>query len=298
MLTKSSITNVSTISSAWVSKLVLTALSLYSIRIIGINLNAELCAIYFVGISLLGWFNLSDFGIGASVQNYISECRAANKSYKNYQTALNQIVIFISLLTIIIIFSISNIVVDLSFDEFKNVDINYKENIFICIALLICITNIFGIINKILYAVELGFIANIGSMLGALFSLLLIFQIDNLTINKLDLNNYIIIIYGPTLIVTTILFLIFNKFQVHELYKIEKKIIGEIIFRAKNFFLIGIYQAFIINLDFIIAANYLKPIDIITYGVLTRIFGFTAFFYTSVYALLWPKFTKYLTLND
>jgi len=289
--------NISTVFTAWINRLILGVLSLYSIRIVGINLSAEICAIYFIAISLTGWFNLSDFGVGASIQNYISECRASKISFEKYQNSLNQIVIIMIIITIMIIYSISNVIVDLAFGKFQEININYKNSVLIYIAISICLTNIFGVINKVLYAIDLGFISNLGSITGGLFSLILLILIDNLHIDKSELKNYIILIYGPTLIITAIIFLKYNKFNLYLIKNFDKHTIIKILNRSKYFFLIGLFQSFIINLDFIIAANYLMPIDIIIYGILYKLFGFTAFFYTSIYGVLWPKFTEYLTKN-
>jgi hypothetical protein len=113
--------NISTVFTAWINRLILGVLSLYSIRIVGINLSAEICAIYFIAISLTGWFNLSDFGVGASIQNYISECRASKISFEKYRNSLNQIVIIMIIITIMIIYSISNVIVDLAFGKFQEI---------------------------------------------------------------------------------------------------------------------------------------------------------------------------------
>ena len=93
--------------SAWISRIGIAAIQIFTIRTLTSYLGEEKYAVYVILYSLLAWCNLSECGVGFSLQNYISESRAAQKDYSVYlRTAFQIIVIlFFVFLSIAFLFS-------------------------------------------------------------------------------------------------------------------------------------------------------------------------------------------------
>ncbi|EAP8346145.1 transporter, partial [Salmonella enterica] len=70
--------------SSWLSKIIIAGVQLASISYLISILGEEKYAIFSLLTGLLVWCSAVDFGIGTGLQNYISECRAKNKSYDAY----------------------------------------------------------------------------------------------------------------------------------------------------------------------------------------------------------------------
>jgi O-antigen/teichoic acid export membrane protein len=71
-------------SSTWISKIIVSLMQIVTIRSLLSYLGEERYAIYnMIAFSLTLWFNLVDFGLGFSLQNFISESRAKKESYEN-----------------------------------------------------------------------------------------------------------------------------------------------------------------------------------------------------------------------
>ncbi|MEW6013162.1 MAG: transporter, partial [Elusimicrobiota bacterium] len=74
-------THILVASSAWVSKVIISLIQLFIMKNLIQILGEEKYSVYAILTGLIGWFALFDFGIGTSLQNYISEYRANNKNY-------------------------------------------------------------------------------------------------------------------------------------------------------------------------------------------------------------------------
>jgi putative O-antigen transporter len=70
--------------SNWISKILQAFLQIYTIKLLTVILGLDEYAIYTLLIALSGWIFLSDFGLGSSLQNFISECRVKNLDYNMY----------------------------------------------------------------------------------------------------------------------------------------------------------------------------------------------------------------------
>ena len=67
--------------SNWMARILQAVLQIYIIRLLTTILNLDEYAMYTLLVALAYWICLSDFGLGVSLQNFISECRAKEKDF-------------------------------------------------------------------------------------------------------------------------------------------------------------------------------------------------------------------------
>src|SRR3569832_741575 len=68
--------------------------------------------------------------------------------------------------------------------------------------------------------------------------------------------------------------------------------------RAFSFWVFSIMAAAVLQIDYIIISQFLKPRDIIVYTIATKVFGLAMFFYTAMTTAFWPVFTELVAKND
>ena len=115
--------------SAWISRIGIAIVQIFTIRMLTSYLGEEKYAVYVILYSLLAWCNLSECGVGFSLQNYISESRAAQKDYSVYLKTAFQIIVILFITFLSIAFSFSSYLQNfllsnyLHISEVKNVNI-------------------------------------------------------------------------------------------------------------------------------------------------------------------------------
>ena len=175
--------------SAWISRIGIAIVQIFTIRMLTSYLGEEKYAVYVILYSLLAWCNLSECGVGFSLQNYISESRAAQKDYSVYLKTAFQIIVILFITFLSIAFSFSSYLQNfllsnyLHISEVKNVNI-----VLIIISIFIFLTFV-NISIKILYAMQRGVIPNILQLVSYIISAILI-----ICLNKYSSDNSFIIL--------------------------------------------------------------------------------------------------------
>jgi O-antigen/teichoic acid export membrane protein len=115
-----------------------------SIRTLLIYLGEERYAVYTIALSLTLWFNLADFGLGFSIQNFISEARAKKESYEKYIIATLQIIVFLLTVALLAVILISYTAQEIIFRKFDSVFILDCSRVSVLISKLARIPKIIG----------------------------------------------------------------------------------------------------------------------------------------------------------
>lgn len=283
--------------SAWSSRVIIAITQLLSVRILMKSIGAEQYAIFAIMTGLAGWYFLADMGLGNSVQNYISECRAKEQSYDNYLKTMQVIVIIILLIEIILIYSTSPYIAPILLKKFMFMCNATKIKIFFTVSILYIGNGIGNIITRVWYAQQKGYLSNIILSIGSLIGLGSTYLIANSNLaNKLYLS--LIVFIAPTTIL--LLFALFYRFWDHFNFsiKVNFKVLTNLVSRAYCFWLFSIMSAFVLMLDYIIMSQFLLAKEIVIYHITTKIYGFLFFFYNAFLQALWPVFTEKITANN
>lgn len=284
--------NLLIVSSAWIAKIANAVAVLLVIRIITSSLGTDYASVFIILTGLLGWYMLADIGIGSSIQNFISESRALNQPYLEYLRLATQIGTIILLIGISTCYILSYEIGGLLLAKFTFLSRSDMTLLFFVSASLYFSIAVGSIGYRIWYAEHRGYLANIIPASGGVLGLILVYfvQLSNIE-NKILL--IIIAFLSPPACLALISLFYRSRFYCVT-YQFEWEFVQKVFRRGSGFFFMNLIQAFIVNIDYIILTRFATTTDIIVYGVVSRIFGFLAFFYTSIYTELWPRFSELL----
>ena len=240
-------------------------------------------------ISLQAWAMLGDLGISNALQNKIAKQRASEQGYDDY---IIYSIIILGLIVLILLIILYIFGADLLVDILPGEYIGKSSRIKLIISTLgtIYLLNTFGLIGyKILYAEHKGYYANIISAVGSIMGLLGIY-----TLSLTNIGNKIlwasILWVGPAalLSMTTTIMILVSRVNEVNLGKLVE-VANEIKSLCINFFLLAIFSAITLQLDYLIIAKVMKDQDIITYSITTKILFTLVFFYTAISQVIYPK---------
>lgn len=282
-------------SANWISKGITALLNLFSVRILSSSLSEQDYTLFIVLIGLQSWFILSDFGIGSSIQNFISESRANNKSEKEYIASGNVLLILFCIALFLIILIVSYLIAPDYLKAFSEYTSREKMQLFILGASLLLFTNLFEVVYKFYYAQGRGHNAIFIYTLGRVLSFVGIWVLYKWQLTN-NIMVFIIIYQLPMVIMPFFSFLTFVKknnlsFKLSDNYaKILKRGIGFWVFTFM------IYIPF--QFDYYLIANYLPSKDVIIYNLFKRIFEIGTFIYGAVLVSIWPICTELLVKKE
>ncbi|PHV33810.1 hypothetical protein CSQ94_11345 [Janthinobacterium sp. BJB312] len=285
--------------SAWGSRIVIAALQLLSIRVLLEGLGAERYAVFLLTNALLSWYMLADMGVGISLQNYISEYRRDQETSANYLATASILCLGLFLFFSILLYFINQWLSQTYFKNFIFISDLEKGRIFLYSGMLFLMSGLGAVAYKAWYAHHKGYLANIMPAIASVIGFVAILIILKSDISENDKLFYCILgfISPPALIsVASLVWQIRN--VPPDCWKVETHVLSSLLKRASKFWILYALAAGVLNVDFLILSQYVPPSEISIYGIGTKIFGFAAFFYVSLYAALWPHFTEDISKNN
>ncbi|WP_067515009.1 MATE family efflux transporter [Endozoicomonas ascidiicola] len=277
-----------------ISKLITVAAQFISIRILIDLLGAEQYAVMALLLALPGWFLLCDFGVGASLQNYISECKVDNINFDDKIVAACISLVSILIILVGLIFLLSGFLGEFYLKPAVDLPSSQKTVLFFLSSIFGVLGGIGSVSYKILYALHKGYWANTLPAIMSLLSLITLTLIPPL-IESNELLICIIIWLLPNGIAPFALFIFFgfkrfSRFPLAIVY-------FELWDRAKDFFLLAVFSTITLQVDYVILSQLLSGTDIVIYNIVSKIFILVIFCYTAVLSALWPVLTELLRLN-
>lgn len=282
--------HINSISTLWLGRLIATLASFLIIRLISDGIGTDYSAVFIFLTGLLGWYAITDLGIGYSVQNFISEAKAKNKNYDEFIILGMQIGAFLLTIGLIASYLISIFFSEPLLQNFSFLnEVEIKFLILISSSLYI-VTTIGSIGYKIWYAENKPHLANLFPALGSIFGLLLVYLIQESEIENKMIFSMVGFLLPSAFLSILALFYRINQLKVSSFsgrYKLVK-----ILKRGSSFFYMSFVQAIIVNIDYLILIWFVSSSELLIYGIISRLFGFCAMFYSSIYTILWPRFTE------
>ena len=284
------------ISSAWIGKIVNAITTLLVIRFISTDLGLSFASIFIVLTGLLGWYAVVDLGLGSSIQNFISEAKASGQPYEDYLTLARLIGAALLIIGIGTCYLLSPIVGKILLANFTILDGTEMAMLFFISASLYVAMTIGSIGYKIWYAEHRGYLANTAPAIGAVLGAVLVYMVQFTNYENKILVCLIAFLSPPACFALASLFYR-GQFNL-QVTKINWINASKVFRRSSGFFYMTLTQAFIVNIDYVILARFGTSQDIVAYGIISRVFGFAAFFYTSIYSGLWPQFTELIVKKN
>jgi O-antigen/teichoic acid export membrane protein len=282
-------------SSAWLSKGVAAFSLLATVRILTGSLSLEGYSIFVLLTSLSGWFLLLDLGVGAVVQNKISQLRANNLSYDDVVNAgawggVICLVISLTLLWLVSPYAGPTLLKNIhALDEFQ------KSMLFFMAGTFMVCQGVGGIAYKIWYGQHRGYLSNILvaiASVGGLLGLMTVATIETEIGLELSLAAFL----APTAlfaITPLIWMLITTNRKMRPARLLEKIRLGVATIKSgRRFLLFALMSAGVLQIDYLVISQHLGATDIATYYIYTKVFSLGLFFYTAVLLSLWPVFAE------
>jgi O-antigen/teichoic acid export membrane protein len=281
--------------SAWISRAVLTLTQFAVVRIALSGLGLEKYAVFMLLTSLTGWFSLSDFGVGASIQNYISEARANGRPYNDFVAAGGIVAALLLFLTIVILYFASPFIAPLFLKQFLFLDGEEKSKLFFVTGALSIGAGLGGVVYKIWYAEQKGHLSNIVPAAASLCGLVgLVF------VKHMNFANGLFLSLLAYMVPTTLFPLISLAWK--ELRNLRECLsIDNLLYtcrlalkRGIRFWCFTVMAAGVLQIDYVIMSQFLVPRDIATYSISTKVFGLAFFIYNAILLALWPVFSEHI----
>ncbi|EJG5150934.1 MATE family efflux transporter, partial [Salmonella enterica subsp. enterica serovar Sandiego] len=223
--------------------------------------------------------------IGTGLQNYISECRAKNKSYDAYiKSALH--LSFIAIIFFIALFYIFSGVISAKYlSSFHEILQDKTRMLFFTSCLVFSSIGIGAIAYKILFAELVGWKANLLNASSYMIGMLGLLYIYYRGIS-VDIKLSLIVLYLPVGMIS-LCYIVYRYIKLYHV-KTTKSHYIEILRRSSGFFLFTLLSIVVLQTDYMVISQRLTPADIVQYTVTMKIFGLVFFIYTAILQALWP----------
>ncbi|MBM0491905.1 transporter [Aeromonas jandaei] len=276
--------------SSWVSKAIVAGVQLISIRYLLYSLGEEHYAIFSLLSGLLIWCSISDFGIGSSLQNFISETRANKKKSDDYMKTGIIISFFSCLLFICVYILISKLVASFYLSSSSLIDINEKQKLFIIASVVFILVGVGNVSYKILFAEMVGWKANLYNAISYLFGFAAIWHLNYQGL-PVSIDDALIALYGPVGLISFsyLIYRLFVAWKGKFRFDLAKKIIK----RGFGFLVFSFLSILVLQADYIVISQKLSPSDIVKYTIIMKLFGLIFFIYSALLQALWPVCAEY-----
>lgn len=272
---------------AWGSRVVTAVVGLFTIRILIQALGTELYAVYAVLGGLQGWYLLTDLGIGNSLQNHISERRAQGRAYGDFIITAGSIMVGLLFLSVALLYVISPFLAPLILKGFSFVSDEDKSSYFFITGVISILTCFGGIAYRIWYAEQKGYLANILPAAASFVSFGLVIAVANSSLPH-KLYWCLIAVFGPSGVFPAVAFLKQFANHLRLRHEINPEILWPLVKRSLKFSATAILAAAVLQVDYLVMAQYLPPKEIVVYNLTSKIFALVYFIYTALLTAVWP----------
>lgn len=282
--------------SSWGARCISAGVQIISVHYLVSILGEEKYSVFILLSGLVTWCNLSDFGIGNSILNFISE-RNANKRQYSHLIVVSILLMFIlAVLVTLLLFFISNIVAETYLKAYSDNLLGNKIELLFISALIFCGTALAGLIYKIWYAEHIGWLSNLFPAISALIGLLGIYLVSLLDSQDNSVLEVFSVFFVPALVISFVLMCIRFIKEIALIKSLSKTLFlgtsKRIIKRALPFFMFAAMGAVVLQTDLIVLSQKGTASEIILYGVLLKIFNVVYFVYSAVLQAWWPVCTE------
>ena len=280
-------------------RIIQSGISVLNIRILMSYLGTDVYAGFAIITSAGSWFLLLEFGLGSTLQNFISEARAKNEDAHRMMASLIPVLMAILSISTILLLFISDSIQGFLFKNQPALLSSVPAYLMTVIGLIYTVTALCGISYRVYYAQNRGILANILPAAGSIVSFAALLIIDNYNIQRGSLALASVAVTLPMALVACMGFYnVFIRNKQISLLKIDLKLMKPLFTRAYKFAGMNFMTMLILHIDYIVMSQILKPYDITVYNIITKTFTLVFFMHQAVLAALWPQTTELLTAKE
>ena len=280
----------------WVSRAIGVCCQLLVVRFIIQAVGQTGYGAFGLMTGLMTWFMLADLGVGPSLQNHISERRAAGRSYDDLIATAGMIGVGTALVLICMLYFSSPLLSHILLRKFPYSD-EHKELLFLGVGISYVLLAIGNLILKIWYAEQRGVHVNSISGISPVIGLASVFLLRRSFFSSQPGYDVCLLTLGYVSASTSVLFALFLSRWVSSLIRARNRLVSwtlirQILVRASNFWIFAILVAITLQADYIVLSQILTPEDIARYNLATKIFSLMFFVFNTALLLEWPRMAE------
>ncbi len=281
---------------SWVGRGIQVSAQLVAVRILIEHLGTAGYGVFAVLASLNGWLMLSDFSLGVSIQNYISERRAAGREADDIILTGAILSLIISGCVCLILLAAGPWLSTLLLSEFRFLSPSDRTLAFYALALPGIGTALGGVVYRIWFAWHRGYLSNLlpaaGTVLGTMAVWLLHPGKDGSPVATATL------LYYTPLAILPLIALALTVARTRRRQRFRPDLVKSLISRAYRFWISGLLAAGVLQVDYIIMVRVLSVHDIVIYNVATKLFFLIFFVYNALLLAIWPVCSEAIARHD
>lgn len=275
--------------SAWGGRLVVALSQLLAVRILLGRLSADNYSVWAVLVSLTGWFLLADLGIGQVSQNRLARMLATGEAVHG---AIRQSVKTVLLIGIAL-GCLCTLIAPWSSDLLLGrllPDADARRWSVIVAAWMLIAASWSTVASKLWYALGQGVRANLLPMLAYLCSLAGVYFLPDMFAPDVRLKVAIVSWLAPTALVGALsLAMIYLQASRGPGAAPPRAAMLRMALSFWSYAALGIVT---LNVDYVILARNVDAHELVAYNLVTKVFAFLFFFYTSTLAVFSPRFSE------
>jgi len=282
--------------SAWISRAVVAVISLAAIRVLLQTLGTNHYSVFAILSGLTGWFLLFDLGSGVSAQNYISERRAKHESFSDFVAAGAILSLALLVLAATVLLISAPILSRFLFAQYPNLSLVQKRDLFLTVGFLSSVVALAGFVNRVWYARQLGFLANLAPAIGPVIGFVLIKLVSASAISD-KLYWSCVAFFAPPAVLMIAAATTLLPHIARQPFATVWKDIKLILRRGRGHWLFALLAAATLKVDYIIMSQLLRGPDIVSYNIASMIFSSIFFIYAAMLTALWPSCAEAIARN-
>lgn len=262
---------------------------MFSLRVLSNSLTPTDYAMFIIIVGLIGWFALSDFGLGYAIQNAVTTKISARDSAASEILSAYAMLVVITAAIVIALFVFKEPIANLLFAKIAIGTANGRADVFLRSALLLIMAASAAMSTKILYGMHRGYISNSASALAAGVGLAILSMGINSAVDKV--TYAVISLYGPNALICSIFCVAQITQALRGKYKFSSAIFRELARSSRGFFVFYFLAAAVLQIDYLVMSQKVASTEIIQYYTLAKVFSFVSFFNQAILFAAWPKMT-------
>lgn len=270
----------------WAGRLIQIASQFAAVRIMTDEMGTAIYSVFAVLASLVNWFALSDFSIGFSLQNHISERRVAGDDADDLAFTAIVLTAIITFGTALLLLVLGPILSHFLLAEFTFLSPEERTLAFWAMAYPAIGTALGNIAYKIWFAQHRGYLASLFPAAGTVLGTLGIWGLAH-TMRQPSLAWTTFAYYVPVALLP-LAALAVMAWRIGQHHHFRPRLVRPLLTRAGRFWVVGMLGAAVLQVDYIIMAQALGPADIVVYNVASKVFALILFVYSALLLALWP----------
>ena len=252
--------------------------------------------------SIISWFSFFDIGLGNGLKNKLAETNALEQ-YEKSQVYISTTYVILTIISLFVFLFFLCINPFLDWTEILNTS-NYDGQSLNYVALIIvgffCISFIIQLINTILTANHRPAKSSLISLIGSLFSLILIFGLTKYT--EASLIKLVLVLAGIPLLIqiiaTVLLFKTSLKNLAPKFKLINFKYAKELLSVGGVFFIIQIGALVLFQTDNIVITQLFGPKEVTIFNIAYKLFSVVIMVFTIIMTPFWSAFSDAYAKKD